>query len=82
MRGSTQMKRETGEKIVAAMTGVDVALERLLDALREIEDEEERKKIIRSYFELVDDAHVNITMIVVKQFPDLLKWPSDLGPPG
>ena len=53
------------------MKGVDVALNKLLDALRDIEDDEERRKVIRSYFDLVNDAHLNITMKVAKQFPDL-----------
>ena len=65
------MKRETGEKIIAAMKKMDDALEELGIASREIEDEDERKKIRREIFNLVADAHERITLEVVKQFPDL-----------
>jgi len=59
------MKRATGEKIIAAMKQMDVAFNRVHDALCEIENEEVRKQIIRKYFALVNDAHLNITMEVV-----------------
>jgi hypothetical protein len=65
------MKRETAEKIIAAMKEMDVALNKVFDALCDIENEEVRKQIIRKYFDLVNDAHVNITMNVVKYFPYL-----------
>jgi hypothetical protein len=65
------MKRETAKKIIAAMKEMDVALNKVHDALREIENEEVRKQIIMKYFDLVNDAHANITMNVVKYFPDL-----------
>jgi hypothetical protein len=65
------MKRQTAEKIIAAMKETDAALNKVHDALCEIENEEVRKQIIRKYFELVNDAHVNITMEVVKYFPTL-----------
>jgi hypothetical protein len=65
------MKRETAKKIIAAMKEMDVALNKVHDALCEIENEEVRKQIIMKYFDLVNDAHVNITMNVAKYFPDL-----------
>jgi hypothetical protein len=65
------MKRETAEKIIAAMKEMDVALNKVHDALCEIENEEVRKQITMKYFDLVNDAHVNITMNVVKYFPYL-----------
>jgi len=65
------MKRATGEKIIAAMKQMDVALNRVHDALCEIENEEVRKQMIRKYFDLVNDAHLNITMEVVKYLPEL-----------
>ena len=71
IEGDFQVKRETAEKIIAAMKETDVALNRVHDALCEIENEEVRKQIIRKYFDLVNDAHVNITLEVVKYFPYL-----------
>lgn len=70
-QGRLAMRRETAEKIIAAMKVVDVALNKLHEELREIEDKDERMMIIRNYFDLVNDAHVHITMKVVKQFADL-----------
>jgi hypothetical protein len=65
------MNRATAEKIIAAMKVVDSAFNKLHDELREIEDRDERIMIIRKYLDLVNDAHLNITMQVTKQFPDL-----------
>jgi hypothetical protein len=62
------MRRETAEKIIAAMKETDASLNKVHDALREIENAEVRKQIMRKYFDLVNDAHVNITMEVVKYF--------------
>ena len=39
------MKRETGEKMIAALKEVDVAIEKLGTASLEIEDRDERRKI-------------------------------------
>jgi hypothetical protein len=66
-----QMKRETAEKIIDAMKEMDVALNKVHDALCKIENEEVRKQILMKYFDLVNDAHVNITMNVVKYCPHL-----------
>ena len=38
---------------------------------REMEDEDERKKVITEIASLIDETHIRITMKVVKQFPDL-----------
>ena len=65
------MNRRDGEKIVAAMKGVDVALEKVFVTLEGIEDNDERKKLIRNYFFVMSEAHVKSTVEVVKQFPDL-----------
>ena len=65
------MKRATGEKIIAAMKQMDVAFNRVHDALCKIENEEVRKQIIRKYFDLVNDAHLNITMEVLTYLPEL-----------
>jgi len=65
------MKRETGEKIIAAMKEIDVVQGKLHMAFWEIEDEEERHKMQMNLLDLVHDAHVKITMEVVKQFEDL-----------
>ena len=65
------MKRETAKKIIVAMKEMDVALNKVHDALCEIENEEVRKQIIMKYFDLVNDAHLNITMAVVKYLPEL-----------
>jgi len=53
------------------MKEMDLALNKVHDALCEIENEEVRKQILRKYFDLVNDAHMNITMEAVKYFPYL-----------
>jgi hypothetical protein len=65
------MKRETGEKIIAPMKRMDDVLKELDVASWEIEDMEERRKILREIANIGLDAHERITLEVVKQFPDL-----------
>jgi hypothetical protein len=65
------MTRETAEKIIAAMEETNAALNKVHDALCKIENEEVRKRILTKYYHLVNDAHGNITMEVVKYFPNL-----------
>jgi len=65
------MRRETAEKIIAAMKETDAALNKVHDALCQIENEEVRKRILTKYYHLANDAYGNITMEVVKYFPEL-----------
>jgi hypothetical protein len=65
------MRRETAEKIIATMKEIDVVQQKLHEALWEIEDSEERRKMQRNLLDLVNDAHLKITKEVVKQFEDL-----------
>jgi hypothetical protein len=65
------MKRDTAELIIAAMAKMDVVLEELGKISHEIEDEEERKQIRGAIADLIHDAHTNITLRVVKQYPDM-----------
>jgi len=71
IEGGLQMTRETAKKIMAAMKETDVALNKVHDALCQIENEEVRKRILTKYYHLANDAHGNITMEVVKYFPEL-----------
>jgi len=65
------MKREVAENIIAALKGVDLAIDRLNTAVRVIADEAERRKMLKSIFSLVCDLHEQITLPVVKDHPDL-----------
>jgi hypothetical protein len=65
------MKREIGQEIVTAMEGVDSAIDRLDVAIRAIEDETERKRMLKFIALLICDLHEQITLPVVKHFPDL-----------
>ena len=40
------MKREVAEPIIKAIKGVDVAIDRLCEAVEAMEDERERKKML------------------------------------
>jgi hypothetical protein len=65
------MKRETGEKVIAAMKDMDLVFKKIHDALLEIDDKEERDKLIKATVNVMSDGHVNIAMHVVAQFTDL-----------
>ena len=65
------MKREVAEPIIKAMKGVDLAIGRLDEAVRAIEDEDERKRMLKFIALLICDLHEQITLPVVKHFPDL-----------
>jgi len=65
------MKREIGQEIVTAMESVDSAIHRLDVAVRAIEDETERKRMLKFIALLICDLHEQITLSVVKHFPDL-----------
>ena len=71
IEGGLQMTRETATKIMAAMKEMVVALDKVHDALCQIENEEVRKRILTKYYHLANDAHGNIAMEVVKYFPEL-----------
>jgi hypothetical protein len=65
------MKRNTAEQVIKAMHSVDLAIHDLDAAVRAIEDEAERKKMLKSIFSLVCDLHEQITLPVVREYPDL-----------
>jgi hypothetical protein len=65
------MKREVAETTIKAMKEVDFAIDRLDKAVRLIEDEEERKKMLLFIANVIHDFHVKITLPVVRHFPDL-----------
>jgi hypothetical protein len=65
------MKREVAEPIIKAMKEVDVAIDRLCEAVEAIEDERERKKMLIFVAGVIHEFHVQITLPVVKHFPDL-----------
>ncbi len=65
------MKREVAEAIVKSMKAMDLAGDQLTTAIRAIEDEEVRKKMLLFIAHAIHDFHVNITLPVVQHFPDL-----------
>jgi hypothetical protein len=65
------MKREIAEPIIKAMKAVDMAINQLDPAVRVIEDEAERRKMLRFLAGVIHDFHVQITLPVVKHHPDL-----------
>ena len=65
------MKREVAESIIEAMKGVELAINQLDEAIRVIDDEEERKKMLLFIAYLIHDFHMKITLPVVQHFPDL-----------
>jgi hypothetical protein len=66
-----QMRRETAEKLIAAMRKMDILLEELGKISHEIEDDEERKQMRGEIADLIHESHIGITLKIVKQFPDL-----------
>ena len=65
------MKREIAEPIVKAMKSVDLAIDQLTKAVRAIEEEDERKRMLKFIAGVIHDSHMEITLPVVKLFPDL-----------
>ncbi len=65
------MKREVAESIVEAMKGVEHGIGQLDEAIRAIDDEDERKKMLLFIAYLIHDFHMKITLPVVQHFPDL-----------
>jgi enamine deaminase RidA (YjgF/YER057c/UK114 family) len=65
------MQREIAEQIIQAMKGVEQAIGRLDTAVWRIEDEEERRRMLRFIAGVVLDSHHHITLPVVHRFPDL-----------
>lgn len=65
------MQREIAEQIINAMKGLDQAFGRLDEAVWRVDDEDERRRMLRILFGLVIDSYHHITRPVVNQFPDL-----------
>jgi hypothetical protein len=65
------MKREIAEQVIGAMHGVDLAIDRLDLAVQAIEDEAERKRMLKSIFSVVSDLQEQVTLPVVRRYPDL-----------
>ena len=65
------MKREVAEAIIKSMKNVDLAGDQLTQAVRAIDDEEERKKMLLFIASVAHDLHMKITLPVVQHFPDL-----------
>jgi enamine deaminase RidA (YjgF/YER057c/UK114 family) len=74
----TSMRREIAEQIMAAMKGLDPAFGHLDEAVRCVEDEEERRTLLRVLGGLFADTYHHLMLPIVNQFPDL--YP-DAGPP-
>lgn len=65
------MQREIAEQIVQAMKELDRAFGRLDEVLWRLEDEAERRRMLRVLFSLAVDSYHHITRPLVHQFPDL-----------
>jgi hypothetical protein len=65
------MKREIAEGISAALKQVEQALGDLDIAVRSVESESERKRMIRIILGIVHDLHLHITLTVAREYPDL-----------
>jgi hypothetical protein len=65
------MQREAAEKIVQATKKIDEILGQLDAVSATIEDQEERKKMLRAIATIALDIHEKITLQVIQQFPDL-----------
>jgi enamine deaminase RidA (YjgF/YER057c/UK114 family) len=83
------MQREIAEQIVQAMKELDGALDRVDKALWRVEDDTERRRMLRVLFGLAVDSYHHITRPVVHRFPDLHPDPppdfrgfEDFKPPG
>lgn len=65
------MHRKVAEQIIAAMKGLDQVFGQVDIALREIEEEDERRRMLRVLMGVYADAYTYITLPVVSHFPDL-----------
>lgn len=65
------MQRKVAEQIIAAMKGLDQVFGQVDIALREIEGEDERRRMLRVLMGVYADAHTYITLPIVNDFPDL-----------
>ena len=65
------MKREVAEGIANAMKGVERALGDLHVALAEVDDIDERKRMIDTLLKTVHFLHVHISVPVARHHPDL-----------
>src|SRR5579872_3823489 len=65
------MERKVAEQIIAAIRGLEQVFGQVDVALREIEEEDERRRMLRVLIGVYADAHTYITLPVVSQFPDL-----------
>ena len=66
-----EMKREVAVSIMDAMKGVERSIVQLDAAIRTVDDEDERKKMLLFIAHLIHDFHVKITLPIVQYFPDL-----------
>jgi hypothetical protein len=69
--GHQKMRRDLAERTIDAVKRIDLILDELDLVTNELDDEVERRKMRRALGSLVIDIHENITLEVVKQFPDL-----------
>jgi hypothetical protein len=65
------MKRDMAEGISTALKHVEQALGELDVAVRSVESESERKRMIRAVLSVVHDLHLHITLAVAREHPDL-----------
>lgn len=65
------MHRKVAEQIITATKGLDQVFGQVDIALREIEDEDERRRMLRVLMGVYADAYTYITLPVVSEFPDL-----------
>jgi enamine deaminase RidA (YjgF/YER057c/UK114 family) len=68
------MKREIAERIVAAIKDFDQAFGQLDVALSEIENEEERRSMLRVLLGMHNTGYSHITLPITRQFPDLYPY--------
>ncbi|MFI4998767.1 MAG: hypothetical protein ACHQK9_02705 [Reyranellales bacterium] len=65
------MKREVAKEINGASKGLEQALAQLDIAVWKVEDENDRKEMLRCIALIVHEVHMHITLPVVRYFPDL-----------
>jgi hypothetical protein len=65
------MKREVAEGISTALKQVEQALGDLDIAIRSVESESERRRMIDVILRIVGDIHRHITLTVAREYPDL-----------
>ena len=65
------MRREQAEEISASLRDIDAACADLDQAIRKIDDELERKRLLRALGTLILDIYERITREVTAQYPDL-----------